>query len=301
MAKNLFRAGEVINTEKKVYIKAPELYVPQALEVEEVEEEYTGPTADDLRREAELFKEQWEAEKLAMIESAKAEADKIVKEAEAVAFEEVKKRNEEAARIKEDSEAQADKLISEAESRVDELISTAERKAGEVETLAYEKGLAEGKEEGFRKGQEESERLITRLHDIINKAIEKRNDILEDTEGQLVQLVLQISKKVIKVISENQKNIVINNIVQALQKLKTKVDVVIRVNLRDLKMTTEHTKEILEMAENAKSIRVFEDTSVDPGGCIIETDIGKIDARITSQLQEIEDRILELSPIKETL
>jgi flagellar assembly protein FliH len=42
----------------------------------------------------------------------------------------------------------------------------------------------------------------------------------------------------------------------------------------------------------------MEDTSIDAGGCIIETDFGEIDARISSQLAELEARILEISPIK---
>jgi flagellar assembly protein FliH len=50
--------------------------------------------------------------------------------------------------------------------------------------------------------------------------------------------------------------------------------------------------------EGAKSIQVVEDTSVDEGGCIIETDFGEIDARIASQLAELESKILEISPIK---
>ncbi|MFP4409747.1 MAG: flagellar assembly protein FliH, partial [Spirochaetaceae bacterium] len=33
------------------------------------------------------------------------------------------------------------------------------------------------------------------------------------------------------------------------------------------------------------------------GGAIVETDFGEIDARISSQLREIEDRILELMHI----
>jgi flagellar assembly protein FliH len=41
-----------------------------------------------------------------------------------------------------------------------------------------------------------------------------------------------------------------------------------------------------------------EDSSVDRGGCIVETDFGAIDARISSQLTELEQRILEISPIK---
>jgi len=66
-------------------------------------------------------------------------------------------------------------------------------------------------------------------------------------------------------------------------------------------MTTQHTKDFLSAAENVKNITVVEDSSVDRGGCVIETDFGAIDARIVSQLNELEQRILEVSPIKTRL
>ncbi|MCK5198941.1 MAG: flagellar assembly protein FliH, partial [Spirochaetales bacterium] len=52
------------------------------------------------------------------------------------------------------------------------------------------------------------------------------------------------------------------------------------------------------MVENIRSVTVVEDSTVDKGGCIIETDFGEIDARISSQLHEIEEKILDLVPIK---
>jgi flagellar assembly protein FliH len=136
---------------------------------------------------------------------------------------------------------------------------------------------------------------------VLSKAIEKRSGILRDSESQIVHLILQIAKKVIKVISESQKNIVVNNAVQALQKLRNKADVIIRVNLEDVKLMTEHTKEIIALGEKFQNVTILEDTTVDRGGCIIETDFGEIDARIAAQLREIEDRILELAPIQERL
>ena len=73
---------------------------------------------------------------------------------------------------------------------------------------------------------------------------------------------------------------------------------IVRVNLSDLAITSQHKEDILRVAERVSSITIAEDTTVDVGGCIIETDFGEIDARIASQLREIEDRIIELVPIK---
>ncbi len=284
-----------------MHIQGPEEEAFIPAEVEEEAPEYQGPTADDLRREAEHFKEQWEKEKEAMISSAKAEAEKIVKDAENVAFEEVQKKNDQAAEAKRKAEEEAASVVEKAKKEAEEIVAQAENKAQEVDRDAYERGLQQGKEEGFSEGRAEMERLIERLHTVLSRAVERRNQIIEESEMQLVSLVLQIAKKVVKVISENQKNVVVNNVIQALRKLKSKADVIVRVNLADVKLTTEHTRELINKIENVQSVQVMEDSSVDPGGCIIETDFGRIDARISAQLNEIEERILELVPIKEKM
>ncbi|RKX86786.1 MAG: flagellar assembly protein FliH [Spirochaetes bacterium] len=282
---------------RKVFIEPPQIK-PEEPETIEVAEEYTGPSIDELQREAEEFRKNWDQEKQKMIDAAKAEADKIVKDAERVAFEEVKKKNNQAQKIRQEAEDEAKKILDDAHAKAKEIEDEIRSKVNEIEKESYERGYKEGHDRGYQDGREEVQRLIDRLHTIISKAIEKRNEIIEESETQLINLVLLISKKVIKVISENQKNVVINNVVQALRKLKSRGDVVIRVNIADLELTSEHIKDFMSMVENVKSITVLEDSSVDRGGCIIETDFGQIDARISSQLHEIEEKILELMPIK---
>ncbi len=303
MAKNVFKPQEIMYLSRKVFIEPPKIVAEEPVEEarpaeEEERGEYTGPTVDDLRRDAEQFRKDWEAEKERMLAQAQSEAEKIKKEAEKVAFDEVKRKNNQAQKIRQDAEDQAQVILAEAKTKATELENEIKARVTQTEREAYEKGYADGHGKGYDEGKAEVARLVDSLHTIITKAIEKRNEIIEEAETQIINLVLLIVKKVIKVISENQKNVVINNVVQALRKLKSRGDVVIRVNLADLELTSEHVKDFMKMVENVKSITVLEDSSVDRGGCIIETDFGQIDARISSQLHEIEERILELMPIR---
>ncbi len=299
MAKNVFRSGEVAVSSSRVFIPAPEQRMaPVTLEEPLEPEEYTGPTADDLRREAEEFKKQWDTEREKMIADAKAEAERIIEEAEQTAFEEVKKKNEQAQQVRHEAEEEAARVVQEAEHKAEQIVQQAEQTARQTESDVIERGRKEGHEQGFREGQSEVERVIERLHVILSRAIDRRKQILEESEAQIVHLVLEISKKVVKVLSENQKNIVVNNVVQALRKLKSKSDVIVRVNFADLEVTSKHMDTIIERIEHVGNITVAEDSTVDRGGCVIETDFGEIDARIASQLREIEDRILELAPIR---
>lgn len=297
MAKNVFRAMEIININDRITLDSP---FPE-IEVEEeapVVEEYKGPTADDLRKEAELFRTNWEKEKQDMIKAAESKVEQILRDADQRAFEEVQQKTDEIQILKKKSEDEAEKLVSDAEKSASEMTAKMEMDLAEIRKKAEEEGYEAGREKGYSDGQVEVERLVQQLHSIIDKTIEKRNDIIDESETQVINLVVMIAKKVVKVISENQKNVVVNNVIQALRKLKSRGEVLIKVNLADVELTSEHIKDFMRMVENIRSVTVVEDSTVDRGGCIIETDFGEIDARISSQLHEIEEKILDLVPIK---
>ncbi|MDR1908638.1 MAG: flagellar assembly protein FliH [Spirochaetaceae bacterium] len=306
MAKAVFRPGEVVLTEERVLLDAPQgfgpaWFQPQAEEKPEpdpAEDVYLGPTAEDLRREADEFRARWEEEKAAMIAGAEEEARRILKEAEDAAFKEVKRKTGEAQEEKRRAEDEAERIIAEAEEKAASLEADAQAEFDERRRDAEKEGRDAGHEEGFAEGRAEAERLVKRTQVILERAQSKRAEILAETEQQLVDLVLLIARKVVKSISDSQREVVIQNVVQALRKVRSRGNIIIRVNMADLKLTTEHTAEFIRMMEGVSGIQVSEDSSVDPGGCIIETDFGEIDARISSQLAELEARILELSPLK---
>ncbi|MDR0465531.1 MAG: flagellar assembly protein FliH [Treponema sp.] len=306
MPKAVFRPSELISTQEKIIINSPTSFPEMANfaaaeEPEEVPEEadkYTGPTADDLRREAELFKTRWESEKERMIAAAKAEAERIVSDAQNTAIEEIKKQTIEGQAVKQKAEEEAQRIMVEAQSKIYQL-EVETRKTLETERAdALEQGRQEGKQEGYADGKTEADRLVERAQIVLERAQDKRGDILLETEKEIVDLVLLISRKIIKVITENQRDVIIANVIEALRKVKAKGSVIIRLNLADVELVTEHKQDFINQIESVNTIHVMEDSSVDKGGCIIETDFGEIDARISSQLAELENRILEISPIR---
>ena len=89
---------------RKVFIEPPKIVTEEPVEeveaVEETRGEFTGPTVEDIRREAERFRKDWEKEKERLLTQAQAEAEKIRKDAEKVAFDEVKRKNNQAQKIR---------------------------------------------------------------------------------------------------------------------------------------------------------------------------------------------------------
>lgn len=299
MAKTVFRPNEFKNTDSRVVLDLTRRFVVEE-PVEEVEPEpvYEGPTADDLRREAEQFRREWELERSDLEREARLTADEIIKDAEKAAFDEVKRKTDQAQLIQQQATDEAARIIKDAENQAAEIVSSAKARMDEQLKDGYNDGFKKGQEAGFKEGNLEAQRLTDRLHTIIERMMDKRQEILAETEQQIVDLVLLMTRKIVKVISENQRNIVVSNVIQALRKVKGRGEVIIRVNLNDVAMTTQHIKDFLAQAENVKNITVVEDSTVDRGGCVIETDFGAIDAKIVSQLNELEQRILEVSPIR---
>ena len=299
MAKNLFEPNEIKNKGGEFQLKlVHDFSTPEVEEKVEEVPEYSGPTAEDLKREADDFKASWEIEKQQMFADAQAKADEIVKKAEEAAFAEVKRQSDQAQVVKTEAEQSAQKIIQDAKAEAAKILEQANSDKSEISKKSYKEGYDKGHEDGFNTGKDEVTRLVERTHKILESVMSRREEILSETEQQIVELVILMARKVVKVLSESQKSVVMANVLQALKKVKGRGCVTLRVNLADVKLTSEHVQDFIKQVENVQGITVLEDSTVEKGGCIVETDFGAIDARIQSQLSELENKILEISPVK---
>ena len=227
MAKTVFRPNEIkTKSGDKVTLKLIHDYTPEKVEEAAEVEEYIGPTADDLRKEAEAFKAGWEIEKKRMLDEAQKSADEIVKKAEDAAFAEVKRQTDQAQVIKADAEKEAQDIVNKAQAEAQEIIAKAHSEENEIRDSAYRKGYDEGQKSGYNDGQSELNRLIERVHKIVESVMNRREEILRDTEQQIVDLVILMTRKIVKIISENQKGVVLSNVLSALKKVKTRCSVI---------------------------------------------------------------------------
>jgi flagellar assembly protein FliH len=196
-------------------------------------------------------------------------------------------------RLKADSEQEIERGKFEAE----KMIKEAELKVSEIEHEAYKKGYEAGREEGYKEGQAEVMRLIDRLGTVVSTAVDIRDDIIRSSEKLMTEMILMIARKVIKDEIVERREVVINNIKEAIKRVKDRDRIDIRVNFADLDMTTAHKDELIKMMESLKKVNIYEDSRVERGGCIIETDVGAIDARISTQLDAIEEAIRNTSAL----
>ena len=67
-------------------------------------------------------------------------------------------------------------------------------------------------------------------------------------------------------------------------------NVIIKLNEKDLANLNNESKNLLNDGSFSK-IKFETDDSIEPGGCLIETDIGNVDGRIGAQLKELKKQL----------
>jgi len=311
MAKLVFKPMQIAETQVSAG-DAVELAIPEkykkfhtAEEEEEFEvdqegniiEQYQGPSIDEIEAELDRYRQETEDQVRQMLADAEAKAEKIVEDGKTRAFQLIQDSKEKVKTEEDSGRAKAEQILDRAKLEVERMIKEAEMKVAEIEHEAYQRGYDAGREVGFKKGQGEVRRLIDRLGTIVGKAIDIREDIIQASEKQMVEMILIIARKVIKDEIIERKEIVLNNIREALKRIKDRDRVDIRVNFSDLEITTAHKDELIKLMESLRKVNIFEDSRIDRGGVIIEKDVGAIDARISTQLKEIEEAIRNAEPI----
>ncbi|WP_157150245.1 flagellar assembly protein FliH [Brachyspira sp. SAP_772] len=297
MPEKVFKAKSIVELTQKVNIAVPHHKLQEEIDFEE-QEEYHGPSIEEIEAEIAGLRAQWEEDLKDMRRKAADEAQRIIEDAKNQAFEIFKSKQNEVHIMSEQAKVDASRIIQDANAEKEKIQSESES----IKEAAYKEGYAKGYDEGFEKsfadGNNDLIKLNEKLKKILAETINKRNEIIDTAEAQLIEVAILIAKRVVKMLTEKDKGIVIRNIQEALRRIKGRTKITIRVNIDDLEISARHKDEFYQMLDKIEGVTVLEDPNVDVGGCMIETDFGDIDARINTQLNEIETAIKEVEPIK---
>lgn len=251
------------------------------LELEALEDELKGWEASLQQKEREQTAKEQELSQ-AMI--------KRRQEVEAEAAKALKMAKEAASSISDAARAEAEAIKKAARLEVDSLREKAYK---EGYTAGEDKGRAAGEAEGLHEIELDWKNLMLESEALVNELQTSRMGILKASEEEMLKLVIEFAKSVIKVEPVAQPEIILNNIDQALNRVAEVDKIVMRINLRDKSMCQAHKDQFLARLGSVTELRIIEDSTLSPGGIKIETGVGTIDATIESQARELEKALLE--------
>lgn len=186
-------------------------------------------------------------------------------------------------------EVRAKSIIELAEEEARALISAARQEADSIRTMAYQDGFQTPQSEFASERAALAERVAQTIEDIQAQV----EQFWISMEPELLTLAVDIARKVIhREVSETQ-DVILNMVKIALHQIRDRQLLKIRVNPADYELLREHKEEIMGSCDGMRDLEILEDRRVEQGGCLIESDNGNLDARIGTQLREIEKALLE--------
>jgi len=152
---------------------------------------------------------------------------------------------------------------------------------------AYNKGLEDGLNKGRLLTLKEIGTEIKILKGLIEGVERLKDELYVKIENDVVEISVMIAKKIIGDIAEEDRDIVVNIAKEAIKRASDREVLRIRVAPVDYDALNKKRSELLQCIDGIKSLIFEADESVQPGGCLIETNQGEIDARIESQIKVI--------------
>lgn len=167
------------------------------------------------------------------------------------------------------------------------LLESAQARSKEIEEEAFNRGH----EAGMKAASEESSGYLGTLESICLKAAEEKERIIKAAELEIANLSTRIAEKIIGEEVKANPEVVMNTAKRAIELATDREQIIVRVNPADLEMIRSRKEKLLASVDGTKHIQAMADERVKRGGCVIETNSGNVDAKISSQLGQIEESL----------
>lgn len=198
--------------------------------------------------------------------------------------------------IIERAEQKAQEIIEQAQTEGQRIIEESTAQAlSEVDAItqkAHDEGFEAGRQEGYDDITKELQDKIIAVNDFTKCNFDIKGNIIKSAHLDIIQLVIQIAKKVCSKSLELDDNILKEITQNAIHTLKDKENITITINPEMAEKIYAISDELKENIPQLSSIKIVEDSSVSPDGTIVESPLSRVDSRVISQINEIAEKLM---------
>jgi flagellar assembly protein FliH len=156
-----------------------------------------------------------------------------------------------------------------------------------LEREAFAKGYAQGERAGIEAGGKRAEAMLRRVAQTLTDLAGLRDTLIQQTERQMVQLAITIARRIVMREVSLDPELIAAMAHVALKKLGTSAPATIRLNPEDYTVVA-HDGE----RWGGGQVNVVPDPAITRGGCLVESEFGRIDASIDRQFDEMTRALL---------
>lgn len=153
---------------------------------------------------------------------------------------------------------------------------------------AHEEAVAikeHAQEQGFQEGLVQANAEIDALRQTIAELMNGREEALQSIAGEIGSLAVEIAARIIKTEVSCDETLVMGMVKDTIQKMgRNTKSVLVKVNPEDASAVRRFLKDDDAIPNLNAEVIVMDESTVDQGSCIVETNSGLIDASFSTQL-----------------
>ncbi len=148
---------------------------------------------------------------------------------------------------------------------------------------AREEAFEIGRAEGLEAGRVEVEQQLARVADLLEQVDGARKELMARSVEDLAAIVMHVSQAIVGRELAVDSDGVETLVKSIFEDVRSDDEVIVRVSEEDSWMMREAYPALLEMVGRDGEVRILVDPTLKPGGAIVETSHGTIDASISAQ------------------
>lgn len=164
-------------------------------------------------------------------------------------------------------------------------LAKAQKEVEKIHAEARDRGYAEGQAHAHEEATKELVPILQNLKETHKKLSGLKNTILKQNEVEIIDLALDIARKVIGAELSMNPITVATVIRSALNRIDLTENITVKISPPEYEVLMRNVPDYL------KNTWIVADSKVTRGGAVIETENGTFDARIENQLEEIEKNL----------
>lgn len=288
---NLLKSGYVIKKEETRVIDSNDLIASKLSRLSETLEAETD--AEDEFVPAE-FTEGLNAEQLEMLLNDNPDADESDEDYEDASGEGNVIHADKAAMM-EDIRREADELMEDARREAQEILDSANSEAELIRTSSREQGYSEGYEQGHSEGLKVIDEKTRELEDKereLNVEYEKK---LEEMEPLLVDTITDIFEHIFHVSLSSNREIMLNLLHDTVRNVEGGKNFIVHVSKSDFEYINDRKDQLTDGLGSTDTIEVIEDLTLHQSECFVEAEGGIYDCGIGTELELLKKELMLLA------
>lgn len=170
----------------------------------------------------------------------------------------------------------------------------ADRIYEEQKKVGFDEGYKEGKKAAFEKISKEKDNILKEANSIKEHAQEKYKEILTKSEKDILDMIMDISNKLIYDNLNNDKGKILKIVKETIEESTHKKTIDLYVSSADFNTVTNKREKLLYELDGVETLEIYHDEKLSIGSCRVETICGVIESNLEDRIEGLKKAFYEL-------